>query len=99
MKTFLGLSLLITIALNVAAMSLRQNETTAAPREIRPVSITFQTVPAAELTPVRSPLLAAFDVDGDNVLSPAEIANAARVLRSLDANGDGVLTADEFPRP
>lgn len=99
MKTVLRLSLLVTIALNVAAMSLRHPETAAAPQEVRPVSITFRTVPAADLAPARSPLLAAFDADGDNRLSPAEIANAARVLRSLDANGDGVLTADEFPRP
>lgn len=98
MKTFLRLSLLLAIALNVAAMSLRQHES-ATPQDVRPISVTFHTVPAAELTPARSPLLAAFDVDGDNVLSPAEIANAARVLRSLDSNGDGVLTADEFPRP
>ncbi len=102
MKSFLGLSLLIAIALNVAAMSLRHSSTECAvtPHEVHPTSLPAQHASAAEIAkPARSPLLAAFDVDGDNVLSAAEIANAARVLRSLDANGDGVLTADEFPRP
>jgi hypothetical protein len=100
MKYLLRFALLITAAMNLAALSMREPEAPAAAPEIRPVEITYRTLtPAEQLSPARSPLLAAFDVDGDNVLSAAEIANAARVLRSLDANGDGILTADEFPRP
>ena len=39
-----------------------------------------------------------FDTDHDGVLSPAEIAAAPEVLRQLDKNHDGSLTADELPR-
>lgn len=42
------------------------------------------------------PIAAALDVDGDGVLSAAEIAQAATNLLKLDKNGDGQLTADEF---
>lgn len=37
------------------------------------------------------------DADHDNMLSAAEISNAAAVLRQLDRNGDGKVTVDEFP--
>ena len=43
-------------------------------------------------------LRALLDVDGDNVLSPEEIANAAAILRSLDKNQDGSVSLDELPR-
>ncbi|EIP98269.1 hypothetical protein OpiT1DRAFT_02722 [Opitutaceae bacterium TAV1] len=46
-----------------------------------------------------NPILALFDADKDGVLSAEEIANASAVLKALDKNGDGQLTADEFPAP
>ena len=43
-----------------------------------------------------SPILNAIDVDHDGVISAAELANAPARLKSLDKNGDGKLTRDEF---
>src|SRR5262245_41645301 len=42
-------------------------------------------------------IFGALDTDHDNALSAAEIDGAAAVLRQLDKNGDGRITADEFP--
>src|SRR5204863_7816906 len=42
-------------------------------------------------------IFAALDADHDNTLNAAEIGNAAAVLKPLDRNGDGRVTADEFP--
>jgi Ca2+-binding EF-hand superfamily protein len=42
------------------------------------------------------PLLAALDTDKDGTLSASEIANATAALKTLDKNGDGVLTRDEY---
>ncbi len=42
-----------------------------------------------------SPLFQALDVNGDGVISAAEIKNACPALLKLDKNGDGQLTADE----
>ena len=39
----------------------------------------------------------ALDTDHDNTLSAAEIDAAPAVLKALDKNGDGKVTADEFP--
>jgi len=43
-----------------------------------------------------SPLIAALDRDLNGVLSEAEIAHAAVVLRALDVNDDGMLTVAEL---
>src|SRR5436190_6009196 len=43
-----------------------------------------------------SPILNAIDVDHDGVIVAAELANAPGRLKSLDKNGDGKLTRDEF---
>ena len=42
-----------------------------------------------------NPVLMALDADHDEVISAAEIANAAAVLKRLDENHDGRLTAEE----
>ena len=47
----------------------------------------------------RSPIVAALDANGDGVIDAQEIANAPAALRTLDKNGDGQLTRDEFRRP
>jgi hypothetical protein len=51
--------------------------------------------------PPPPPLIAALDANHDGVIDATEIANAAAALKTLDKNGDGQLTRDEFapPRP
>jgi len=46
-------------------------------------------------------LITALDTDGDGIISATEIANATASLKTLDKNGDGELTPDEygFPQP
>lgn len=44
----------------------------------------------------RPPVDVALDADGDETIDASELANAATALRSLDVNGDGVLTRDEL---
>jgi len=47
------------------------------------------------------PIIMALDANHDGVISADEIANAAAALKTLDKNGDGQLTKDEYmpPRP
>jgi Ca2+-binding EF-hand superfamily protein len=47
------------------------------------------------------PIVTALDANHDGVIDSNEIANASAALKTLDKNGDGQLTADEFlpPRP
>jgi len=51
--------------------------------------------------PPPMPLIEAFDTNHDGIISAAEIANAPAALKTLDKNGDGQLTPDEYmpPRP
>lgn len=65
--------------------------------------VTAQATPAGQeqaatvSTPRRvSPLVAALDRDLNGILSEAEIAHAAVVLRALDVNDDGILTVAEL---
>ena len=46
-------------------------------------------------------IVRALDVNHDGVIDADEIANASAELKTLDKNGDGKLTPDEFmgPRP
>jgi hypothetical protein len=46
--------------------------------------------------PPRPPLIAALDVNGDGIIDAQEIANASAELLTLDKNGDGQLTPDEY---
>ncbi len=46
------------------------------------------------------PLIQALDANHDGVIDANEIANAIEALKSLDKNGDGKLTPDEYmPKP
>ena len=49
--------------------------------------------------PPPPPIIAALDVNRDGVIDASEIANAAAALKTLDKNGDGKLTFDEFCPP
>lgn len=42
------------------------------------------------------PVIAALDTDKDGTISATEIANASKALLTLDKNGDGVLSTEEF---
>jgi Ca2+-binding EF-hand superfamily protein len=42
------------------------------------------------------PLVKALDVNGDGIIDASEIANASAALLTLDKNGDGKLTQDEY---
>jgi hypothetical protein len=46
-------------------------------------------------------IIGALDANHDGVIDADEIANASAALKTLDKNGDGKLTPDEFmgPRP
>jgi len=44
-------------------------------------------------------IIGALDANHDGVIDAEEIANAIAVLKSLDRNGDGQLTPDEFMGP
>ena len=46
--------------------------------------------------PPRSPLVGALDVNHDGIIDSNEIANASAELLTLDKNGDGQLTPDEY---
>ena len=47
-----------------------------------------------------NPLVRVLDVDRDHVISATELANAPAALLTLDKNGDGAISADEFhPAP
>jgi hypothetical protein len=51
--------------------------------------------------PPPSPIIAALDANHDGVISADEIAQASAALKTLDQNGNGQLTPDEYrpPRP
>lgn len=49
--------------------------------------------------PRPNPLMMIFDIDQDGKLSKDEVAKAADSLGKLDRNDDGIIEADELPRP
>lgn len=57
--------------------------------------------PGGHHRPPPLPLVTALDVNHDHVIDASEIANASAELLTLDKNGDGVLTTNEYlpPRP
>ncbi|HUB86536.1 MAG TPA: EF-hand domain-containing protein [Verrucomicrobiae bacterium] len=87
-KTLLALLALGASALAVNAQDANkpQGDNANGPRGHRPP------VPA---------IVMALDVNHDGVIDSNEIANASAELKTLDKNGDGQLTPDEFmgPRP
>ncbi len=53
-------------------------------------------LPADAPRPPLPLIVNALDANGDGVIDATEIANAANALLTLDKNGDGQLTRDEF---
>ena len=49
--------------------------------------------------PPRLPLITALDANRDHVIDSNEIANASAELLTLDKNGDGMLTTNEYLPP
>ncbi|MFM7741398.1 MAG: EF-hand domain-containing protein, partial [Planctomycetota bacterium] len=49
--------------------------------------------------PPPMPLVEALDADHNHEISAEEIANAATALKTLDHDGDGKLTGEEFMPP
>jgi hypothetical protein len=49
--------------------------------------------------PPPCPIVVALDANHDHVISAEEMQNAPQALKSLDRNGDGQLTPDEFAPP
>src|SRR3954470_21116790 len=45
------------------------------------------------------PIVRALDADKDGTISAAEIANAAKAILTLDANGDGKINKEDAPVP
>lgn len=84
MKTMLALLALGASALAVNAQDANQPQNDSGPRGHRPPP---------------NPLFMALDVNHDGVIDAGEIANAPAELKTLDKNGDGVLTRDEACPP
>ena len=45
------------------------------------------------------PIIQALDTNHDGIIDATEIANASAALKTLDKNGDGQLTTDEYLPP
>lgn len=56
-------------------------------------------MPSGGHRPPPLPIVQALDVNHDGVIDSNEIANASAELKTLDKNGDGVLTPDEYLPP
>jgi len=95
--------LLAALALGVSAtLALAQNEPQG-PGGNRPPREPGQGGPGGQggQRMMGGPLMAALDANKDGTIDEKEIANASAALKTLDKNGDGKLTREEFapPRP
>jgi hypothetical protein len=55
--------------------------------------------PGGRHRPPPLPIVQVLDVNHDGIIDADEIANASAALKTLDKNGDGQLTADEYLPP
>jgi hypothetical protein len=88
MKTMLTL-----LALGASALVVNAQETGGPPPEGGPGG------DGPRHRPPPLPLVLALDVNHDGVIDSNEIANASAALLTLDKNGDGQLTKDEYLPP
>jgi hypothetical protein len=90
MKTRTKLALTSVLGLGVCAGSMFAQDTNSPPAGPGPG---FRHPPPL--------IVAALDTNHDGIIDSNEIANASAALLTLDKNGDGILTPDEFmgPRP
>jgi Ca2+-binding EF-hand superfamily protein len=89
MKTKMLMTLLVASATALAAHA--QNDDSYGPP---PGGPGFG--PRGHHRPPPLPIVTALDVNHDGVIDASEIANASAALKTLDKNGDGQLTADEY---
>jgi Ca2+-binding EF-hand superfamily protein len=97
MKTANKLALLGALALGLSGWSLTAQDNGGTPPPDGPPPHH----PGGPGGPHRPPpaIIGALDANHDGVIDADEIANASAALRTLDKNGDGKLTPDEFMGP
>ena len=67
-----------------------------APTAVAPADPAPEAPKVVPRVPLVSALAKALDTNHNGMIEAAEIENAPQALKSLDANGDGKLTADEY---
>ena len=88
------------VALSVSACLLQAQDNGGGPPDGGPGDGGPQMGGQGRHRPPPLPLLKALDVNHDGVIDSNEIANASTELLTLDKNGDGKLTKDEYlPKP
>lgn len=94
MKTTFALMLGLALAGSTVVASAQQGRGRG-PQGQRPAPQRPQIQNPAAAQQFPPPVAALFDQDGNAVLSPEEISNAANALNAVDANKDGELTKEE----